>query len=373
MSWARYDDNFDDHPKVGQAIAEEPSSITLHTCANTYAHRNGTDGWVPPWYPRRLLGPRGPRAARALVNSDLWEPATERGGWFFHDWEDYASPDERRHRDAEGPPKTDPELIEKRREWGRLGGKRSGAARRRAAEAPKPEASSIEASDASDRSMDASSIEAPEASQVASQSEATAKHPEPEPVRAGEASDASASKLQASAPGVPAPGASPVAQEDWPRPPLGPHVDPYRSAVLDDATAASRNGSGAAHATDVSSQAATTQRLVDEWADSHPKPPTKTSRRWMANAVREQVANGETEADVRAGLRALRAAQDTGADVGPGLLAKFIDQAKNPPAQRSQPAGQRLSYDPNATVSYGNNDEPGSKPMTIDEWRNEGK
>lgn len=93
----------------------------------------------------------------------------------------------------------------------------------------------------------------------------------------------------------------------------------------------------------------------------------------MANAVREQVANGETEADVRAGLRALRAAQDTGADVGPGLLAKFIDQAKNPPAQRSQPAGQRLSYDPNATVSYGNNDEPGSKPMTIDEWRNEGK
>lgn len=127
VSWARYDDNFDDHPKVMAALGEHPASVSLHTCANTYSHRNRLNGFVPKEYPRRLLGPIGARAARALVNSGLWE--TVDGGWVFHDWEDYASP-ERRRQPSGNSSDTDPgDLSAKRREAGRRGAAATNAKR----------------------------------------------------------------------------------------------------------------------------------------------------------------------------------------------------------------------------------------------------
>lgn len=385
MSWVRYDDQFYGHPKVVAVCDRDIAALGLHVRGNTWSATTKRPGFIPVSALGFLVGSkrRGMRLAKILDEEGLWDWSDTDGGWFYHDWLDYASPDLRAQlgdtsttADLVGDADRPKTLSEKRRDAGREGGRRAAAARRRDREVAARATAENDggavpaiASAVANGPVAVASAAAPEpgATQDASQSEALATPPNPSRARGGVAS-ATATKRGA------APARTPgehAAQEDWPRPPIGHHVDPHPPAVLEEAPSASHNGSRVVRATDASSRTATAQRLVTEWAASHPKQPTKTSRRWMANAVGAQLADGESEADVRAGLAALRAAQDTGADVGPGLLAKFIDQAKNPPTRQGQPNGQRLGYDPNATVSYGNDDQPGSTPMTIDEWRNE--
>lgn len=299
MSWARYDDTFDDHPKVMAAIDADPCSITLHTCANTYTHRNGLNGFIPREYPRRLLGSKGAKAARALVTAGLWEPC-DGGGWRFHDWGDYAAP--------EKAPTDRPERSERVRrssvdmaELGRRGGKRSGEARR-----AKRDARSDEANDASIEANDASTDEAG----FASQSEASTLHsfpsgsvkqpePEPEPASRAEAGDASSEATVASLAGRRSTGTQPASPADTQatgRRPLPP---------------ATMTGS----------------ELLDEYLDSFPSTPPRKEREWASAAIETHLAEGIDEKRVRTALQLLREDQRAGADVGPGLLAKYIRQA----------------------------------------------
>jgi hypothetical protein len=116
MSWVRYDDGFDSHPKVTAVVAEDPGAVALHTLANTWSSRQKRPGFVPSHQPGVLVGKaRGKRWAALLERHGLWD-AVE-GGWEFHDHADYR---ENRKRTTAGTPA---ELSAKRAEAGRKGGK----------------------------------------------------------------------------------------------------------------------------------------------------------------------------------------------------------------------------------------------------------
>jgi hypothetical protein len=282
VSWARYDDNFDDHPKVMAALEEDPTSISLHVCANTYSHRNRLGGFVPKEYPRRLLGAKGAKAARALVTAGLWESCD--GGWMFHDWADYApasaAPDS-------GNGET---LIDKRRRAGAMGGRKSGETRR--------------------QSSEARSTSEARASDVLPSGEASVKHPGPEPEpepdvsnQVGSSSsqfaDARAKHAAAEAPKHQTPSQAPQ--------PVAAQYDPDpRPAVLVGAS----------------------DELVAEYAAQFTHTLPSKFRQGLLSQCDTLFGEGFTRNQIRAGLIALSKKRD----VGPGLLPSLVHGALSGPA-----------------------------------------
>lgn len=107
MPWIRFEDNFDEHPKI---VGLDDQSFRLYVRATAYAARHLTDGFVPRSATKALRANDWARCAGRLIRAGLWE-AVE-GGYRIHDYHDYQ-------------PKR-AEIIEQRRkkaEAGRLGGK----------------------------------------------------------------------------------------------------------------------------------------------------------------------------------------------------------------------------------------------------------
>lgn len=118
MTWARFEDNFAEHPKV---IGLSDAAFRLHVTAICYSARYQTDGEVTPAAFRAISGK--PKLADELVDAGLWD-TTSRGGWAVHDYLEYNPSREKvtQRRNA-------------RVDAGRVGGQRSGATRRSKTEA----------------------------------------------------------------------------------------------------------------------------------------------------------------------------------------------------------------------------------------------
>lgn len=83
MVWFKVDDQFNSHPKV---LAAGVAAVGLWTLAGSWSSANLTNGFVPdPLLPR--LDADGPSHAETLATVGLWRRT--RGGYQFHDWEDY--------------------------------------------------------------------------------------------------------------------------------------------------------------------------------------------------------------------------------------------------------------------------------------------
>ena len=116
MSWVRYDDGFDCHPKVTAVIAEDAGAVALHVLANTWAARQKRPDFVPSHQPGLLVGSKtkGAKWAGLLERHGLWNAVD--GGWEFHDHAAYRNT-------ARQTPGTPADLSEKRAAAGRRGGK----------------------------------------------------------------------------------------------------------------------------------------------------------------------------------------------------------------------------------------------------------
>lgn len=86
MGWAKFDDQFTDHPKVQSA---GPMAELLAMRAVIYSARYETDGLIrEAALPRLTLGITAPkRQIEALLRENLWEKCSE--GWRIHDFLDY--------------------------------------------------------------------------------------------------------------------------------------------------------------------------------------------------------------------------------------------------------------------------------------------
>ncbi len=120
MTFVLLDDNFADGPKMVRA---GHVAGWLWVCGLTYCNRHLTDGFIPhealPTIGARLPDPD--LVAAKLVHLELWDEVP--GGWEIHDYHDYQpSADEVKAKRAA------------RSKAGRLGGRRSGAARRNSTE-----------------------------------------------------------------------------------------------------------------------------------------------------------------------------------------------------------------------------------------------
>lgn len=82
MTWARLDDSFAEHPKVGRL---SDAAFRAHVTAICYSARLLTDGFVPDAavraYPRK--------AVEELRKIGLWEREPDGSGWWLHDYLDY--------------------------------------------------------------------------------------------------------------------------------------------------------------------------------------------------------------------------------------------------------------------------------------------
>lgn len=125
MSYAPLDDQFDDHPKFLEFTLAE---MGLMATAITYATRNLTDGRIPRIWPERRFGAEGKRIAKQLVEV--------RGVWTRRpdgDFEIVGFLDHNPSREQVLAKKSIAQSV--RAEAGRLGGLRSGEARRSKREA----------------------------------------------------------------------------------------------------------------------------------------------------------------------------------------------------------------------------------------------
>ena len=85
MPWARFDDQFPDHPKV---LAVGPEAGWLFVCGVCYCARILTDGFIPAAQVRRLADlPDSDSLASRLVDAGLWERLP--GGYQVHDYLEY--------------------------------------------------------------------------------------------------------------------------------------------------------------------------------------------------------------------------------------------------------------------------------------------
>lgn len=90
MSWARLDDNYDDHPKVRQAWREHPAAVGVHVMAITHSARYGTDGLVHGGWLRELMPHWAQRrkVLAVLVSNGLFDLDAD-GTYHVHDFLDY--------------------------------------------------------------------------------------------------------------------------------------------------------------------------------------------------------------------------------------------------------------------------------------------
>ncbi|MBW3663553.1 MAG: hypothetical protein KY469_10675 [Actinobacteria bacterium] len=88
MGWAKFDDQFTDHPKV---VAAGPMAELLAMRAVIHCARYETDGHVQAaQLPRLAVGITSPkRHAAKLVEAGLWEPDPDGDGWWVHDFLEY--------------------------------------------------------------------------------------------------------------------------------------------------------------------------------------------------------------------------------------------------------------------------------------------
>jgi len=88
MGWAKFDDQFTDHPKV---VAAGPWAELLAMRAVIHCARYETDGHVQAaQLPRLAVGIVGPRKqVAALVAAGLWTVDPDGDGWWVHDFLDY--------------------------------------------------------------------------------------------------------------------------------------------------------------------------------------------------------------------------------------------------------------------------------------------
>ena len=121
MTWARFDDQRADHPKLLAAGLEARGMDEAGIC---WCAGKETDGYIPEVAVRMLAAGHGctnwRRPVKRLVDVGRWEPAD--GGWVIHDFLDYNP--SKADRDAERARKS---------EAGRQGGMRSGESRRKQA------------------------------------------------------------------------------------------------------------------------------------------------------------------------------------------------------------------------------------------------
>lgn len=106
MTWAKFDDRYDDNRKVKKAWRSDPAAIGLHAMAITYSSRHETDGVVDlDWLEEKMPNARArQRTIVALVDAGLFDPID--GDRFqVHDYLSYnPSTDqlaEKRRKDAE--------------------------------------------------------------------------------------------------------------------------------------------------------------------------------------------------------------------------------------------------------------------------------
>lgn len=94
MSWAKFDDNYSDHPKV---IAVGPLGMALHVAATCYAAKYLTDGFIPKNVINRLISFDGitidgnvvsnASIVALLIENGLFDNAP--GGYMVHDYLKY--------------------------------------------------------------------------------------------------------------------------------------------------------------------------------------------------------------------------------------------------------------------------------------------
>ena len=100
MAYVLYDDGFDSHPKVLEALAHDPGSITLHVLCNLWTAKTTTPGVVTLGAVVAKAGSktRGLKWARVLVAVGLWHaaghacdacPQPPQDGYVFHDYGDW--------------------------------------------------------------------------------------------------------------------------------------------------------------------------------------------------------------------------------------------------------------------------------------------
>jgi hypothetical protein len=112
MTWFKVDDSFHAHPKV---LATEADALGLWVVAGAWSSAHLTDGFVPDHALQRLL-PDSATLAKKLITAGLWRKV--RGGYQFHDWNDFQ------------PSASDVRTMrEKRATAGRIGGMASGKTR----------------------------------------------------------------------------------------------------------------------------------------------------------------------------------------------------------------------------------------------------
>jgi hypothetical protein len=87
VTWAKFDDNFADHPKV---VALSDGAFRLHATGIIYCARYLTDGEVPVGQVPRLTPHYNPSHLRELVVAGLWK--AEGAVYLIHDYTQWNTP-----------------------------------------------------------------------------------------------------------------------------------------------------------------------------------------------------------------------------------------------------------------------------------------
>lgn len=110
MSWAKFDDQYPDHPKI---VRVGPLGMALHTAATCYCARYLTDGFVPAAMIPRLINLDGlytisNGVTNAVTHAELTKELTEAGlfneapgGYTVHDYLEYNPPAEQVKQERE--------------------------------------------------------------------------------------------------------------------------------------------------------------------------------------------------------------------------------------------------------------------------------
>lgn len=93
MSWAKFDDRYDDNRKVKRAWRAHPRAVGLHAMAVTYSARHETDGiidieWVEDRLPSKV---EREKCLVALLGAGLFERVDDQH-FRIHDYLDYQEP-----------------------------------------------------------------------------------------------------------------------------------------------------------------------------------------------------------------------------------------------------------------------------------------
>ena len=91
MSWAKFDDRYDDNRKMKRAWRKDRASVGVHAMAITYCSRHRTDGIVDiDWLADRLPASRErEKTLGVLVDVGLFEPLDDGEHWYVHDYLEY--------------------------------------------------------------------------------------------------------------------------------------------------------------------------------------------------------------------------------------------------------------------------------------------